>query len=143
MTVVPRVVLDTNVLLDLWVFDDVHARPLRAALEARSIAALRDGASVDELTQVIMRECFKLSTERRFDILRRWDRLACDVPQVRPAPIAVSDPDDQMFLDLAYSAPADCLVTRDKALLRLARRARRDGLLIADPAAALAAIAAR
>ena len=139
----PRLVLDTNVLLDLWVFDDMRARPLRAALEAHRIAALRNGASVDEFTQVILRERFKLSTERRFDILRQWDRIACDVPQVVKAPIVASDPDDQMFLDLAYSAPADCLVTRDKALLRLARRARRDGLLIAEPAAACAAFAAQ
>jgi putative PIN family toxin of toxin-antitoxin system len=139
----PRVVLDTNVLLDLWVFDDVRARPLRDALESRRIAALRNGPSVDEFTQVIVRECFRLSTERRFDILRHWDRLACDVKQVYAAPIAASDPDDQIFLDLAYSAAADCLVTRDKGLLRLSRRARRDGLLIAEPGAACSAFDAR
>ena len=142
MTALPRVVIDTNVLLDLWVFDDVRARPLRAALEEHRACALRHGASVDEFTAVILRERFKLSTERRFEILRHWDRLACDVPQVLPAPILASDPDDQMFLDLAYSAAADCVVTRDKALLRLARRARRDGLRIAEPADALVALAA-
>ncbi len=29
----PRVVVDTNVLLDLWVFDDPAVQPLRAALD--------------------------------------------------------------------------------------------------------------
>ena len=43
-----------------------------------------------------------------------------------------------MFVDLAYSAHADWLITRDKALLKLARRARTAGLAIVEPAAAIA-----
>ena len=30
---VPRLVLDTNVLLDLWLFDDPAVRPLREGIE--------------------------------------------------------------------------------------------------------------
>jgi len=132
----PRVVIDTNVLLDFWVFDDPAARALRAAVESGRVNALRSGDSVDEFTQVIMREKFELATEARFGILRDWDRLATPVERVFAAPLACSDPHDQMFLDLAYSARADWLVTKDKALLKLARRARKDGLLIVPPAAA-------
>ena len=57
----PRVVIDTNVLLDFWVFDDPAARPLRTAVETGRVNALRSGDSVDELTQVIMREKFELA----------------------------------------------------------------------------------
>jgi putative PIN family toxin of toxin-antitoxin system len=138
----PRAVFDTNVLLDFWVFDDPAARPLRTALERGRVAALRSGDSVDEFTQVIMRTRFDLATEARFDILRHWDRLAAPVDRIVPAPLACHDPKDQMFLDLAYTARADWLVTRDKALLRLARRARPDGLRIATPAAACAELEA-
>jgi len=38
-----------------------------------------------------------------------------ELPQCR-------DPDDQKFLTLAAAARADCLVSRDRELLRLARR---------------------
>jgi putative PIN family toxin of toxin-antitoxin system len=131
-------VIDTNVLLDFWVFDDPAARPLRAAVESGQVNALRSGDSVDELTQVIMREKFELATDARFGVLRDWDRLATPVERVFAAPFACSDRDDQKFLDLAYSARADWLVTRDKALLKLARRARRDGLKILLPVAACA-----
>jgi uncharacterized protein len=137
----PRAVIDTNVLLDFWVFDDPAARPLRAALEKGRMNAMRSGDSVDELTQVILREKFVLATEARFGALREWDRLATPVERVFPAPIACSDPHDQKFLDLAYTARADWLVTKDKALLKLARRARRDGLLIVAPATACAELA--
>ena len=129
----PRAVIDTNVLLDFWVFDDPAVRPLRTALEAGRVTVLRSGDSVDEFTQVIMREKFDLATEARFGILRQWDRLATPVERIFGAPVACSDPHDQMFLDLAYSARADWLVTKDKALLKVARRARRDGLLIMAP----------
>ena len=138
----PRAVIDTNVLLDFWVFDDPGARPLRTALEGGRVNALRSGDSVDELTQVIMREKFDLATEARFGILREWDRLATPVERVFAAPLACSDPHDQKFLDLAYTARADWLVTKDKALLKLARRARRDGLLIVAPVAACAELLA-
>jgi putative PIN family toxin of toxin-antitoxin system len=134
----PRAVIDTNVLLDFWVFDDAASRPLRAAVESGQVNALRSGDSVDELTQVIMREKFELATEARFGILRDWDRLATPVERVFAAPFACSDQADQKFLDLAYTARADWLVTRDNALLKLARRARRDGLKILLPAAACA-----
>lgn len=137
----PRAVLDTNVLLDFWVFDAPAARPLRAAFEDGRLVALRSGECVDEFTQVIMRERFDLATEARFAILREWDRRATPVARVFPAPFACSDPHDQKFLDLACTARADWLVTKDKALLKLARRARRDGLLILAPAAASAALA--
>jgi predicted nucleic acid-binding protein len=47
-----------------------------------------------------------------------------------------SDPDDQKFIDLAIAAGAHALVTRDKALLKLARRAaERHGVRICTPAA--------
>ena len=134
----PRAVIDTNVLLDFWVFDDAASRSLRAAVESGQVNALRSGDSVDEFTEVIMREKFELATEARFGILRDWDRLATPIERVFAAPFACSDPDDQKFLDLAYTARADWLVTRDNALLTLARRARRDGLKILLPAAACA-----
>jgi len=137
----PRAVIDTNVLLDFWVFDDAAARPLRAAVESGQVNALRSGDSVDEFTQVILREKFELAAEARFGILRGWDRLATPVDRVFAAPFACSDRHDQKFLDLAYTARADWLVTKDKALLKLARRARRDGLLILAPAAACAELA--
>lgn len=56
-----------------------------------------------------------------------WARHAREVPVPPPlgagARLHCTDPDDQKFIDLAISARAHTLVTRDKALLRLARKA--------------------
>jgi len=134
----PRAVIDTNVLLDFWVFADARAASLRTAVEGGGVSCLRSGPLVDELSDVLGRAVFGVSNDRRCTILRLWDRLAVPVDRVFPAPLACSDPHDQMFLDVAHSAQADWLVTKDKALLRLARRARKFGLWIFEPAAATA-----
>jgi putative PIN family toxin of toxin-antitoxin system len=132
----PRAVIDTNVLLDFWVFDDPSARRLRSALDDGAVVALSSGECVDEFTAVLMREQFDVATEKRFEILRHWDRLAERIDRVHAAPLACTDPHDQKFLDLACTARADWLVTKDKALLRLGKHASRNGLLIITAGAA-------
>ena len=44
-----------------------------------------------------------------------------------------SDPDDQIFIDLAIAQGAQLLLTRDRALLKLARKAQRHGVWVATP----------
>lgn len=131
------IVFDTNVLLDFWVFEDPRALPLRAALEAGRVQAWRSGPCVDELSDVLSRPRFALSNERRCTILRHWDRLARPCDRVGAAPFTCTDPADQKFLDLAHSTHAGWLVTKDRALLKLARRARAGGLQIVEPVAAV------
>jgi putative PIN family toxin of toxin-antitoxin system len=128
-----RAVIDTNVLLDFWVFDDPAARTLRSAIEERRVRVLRSGLLVDELVDVLMRPAFDISTDRRFEILRDWDKFAESVERIDAAPLECSDRSDQKFLDLAFSSGADWLVTKDKALLKLARQAERHGLTILMP----------
>ena len=131
----PSAVIDTNVLLDFWVFEDPGAAPLRAAVEAHRVHVLRSDACVDEFSDVLDRPALKVAATERCEILRHWHALAAPVDRVFTAPFACTDPHDQKFLDLAHTAHAHWLVTKDKALLRLARRARRTGLQIVQPTA--------
>lgn len=130
---VVQAVLDTNVLLDFWVFEDVRAAPLREAVERGSIRALRSADCVDEFSEVLARPKLRVDGAIRCEILRRWHTLAASVEQVFAAPYACADPHDQKFLDLAHTAGAEWLVTKDKALLSLSRRALRCGLRIVEP----------
>lgn len=124
--------IDTNVLLDLWVFADPRARLLRTALEGGEFAAVRSLRCDEELADVLARAELKVAESARQEILSLWHRLAMPA-EPRAAPLTCSDPDDQKFLDLAWSAGAGWLFTRDKALLALAGRARTEGLRIAQP----------
>ena len=139
----PRVVLDTNVLLDLWVFDDPGTRWLAAAIAAGRVAVLRTVAIEAELVDVLGRARFALARERQQAILAAWQASSecAAVPPV--ASVVCSDPDDQKFLDLALHARAALLLTKDRALLKLRRRAATVGLAIVRPDAAVSALLER
>lgn len=128
-----RAVIDTNVLLDFWVFDDPATRALREAIEGGRVTALRCRSLIDELVDVLMRPVFEMSTDRRDEIVRLWNEATEVVESVAPSTLACSDRTDQKFLDLAFSAQADWLVTKDKALLKLRRQAGSRGLAILQP----------
>lgn len=133
---VPRVVLDTNVVLDCWVFDDAAARPLKAALETAALRLMRSTATDAELEDVLVRPRFGLSADARRKLLAHWESHATLVDVDAPAPIRCADPADQKFLDLAFAAHAQVLFTKDKALLATAARARARQLTILEPGAA-------
>lgn len=131
---VPFAVIDTNVLLDCLVFDDPAAAPLWQMIRRAGLVALRSTHTDDEFVDVLRRPVFAARLAVRGStgdaVVAEWQRLARPVSHVFAAPWHCTDPHDQKFLDLAATAGAELLVTKDKALLKLARRARRDGLQI-------------
>jgi len=129
-----RAVLDTNVLLALWLFRDPAVEPLRAAIEAGVLQPVRSRDTDAEFAEVLRRpELFCVATERQARLLDEWQASALPVDTIDPAPWACRDPLDQKFLDLAVSAGANWLITKDRDLLKLARKSRRQGLLIVTP----------
>lgn len=139
-----RLVLDTNVVLDTLVFHDSATRELVAALEARRVQALVCRHTLDELKRVLCYSQFRLTASERQDVLDRYLALGspAELPEgfdrdtlLLPAGFPrCRDVDDEPFLALAYHARADGLVTKDKALLKLRKKARRFGLTILGPA---------
>lgn len=137
-------VLDTNVVLDLLHFNDPAVAPIRHALQAGYAVCCSNAACRDELAHVLSRARFKIPEHEARRILDEYAALAlpCDTAAgaaLPPLP-QCRDPDDQKFLELAQAAKADLLVTKDKALLALAKKAGRLGLHILTPAQAVARI---
>jgi putative PIN family toxin of toxin-antitoxin system len=133
---VPRVVVDTNVVLDCWVFDDPAARSLKAALETAGLRAVRSLETDAELEDVLARPRFGLTEHAQRQLLAQWHACATLVHVTASAPLQCADPADQKFLDLAFAARAQVLFTKDKALLATAARARACDLKILPPVAA-------
>ena len=133
-----RIVLDTNVVLDLFHWANTDAVPIMAALEAGRIECLADERTLDELQRVLTYPQLKLTPAM---IAERWARYGALVQVVAdgeapPLP-RCKDRDDQKFLELAASSRADLLVSKDKALLKLRGRTKL-GFQILKPAAASA-----
>lgn len=126
------VVLDTNILLDIFVFNDERAINLKQAIVDGSIPAIASQKTLLELADVISRPLFKLDDVTQASILEQWQSLAeqHDDSALASAPWKCQDPDDQIFLDLAYQLRPAILISKDNALLHIASRASHEDILI-------------
>lgn len=129
-----RIVLDTNVCLDLFVFRDPRWASLLAALRNRAVEAVTRTDCRTEWLMVLEYKHLPLDPETRPIAAAEFDALiTCISTDEMRARVDVqlpvcSDPDDQKFLELARDTDAQTLITKDKALLKLARRTARAGL---------------
>lgn len=120
-----RLVLDTNVWLDWLVFDDPAIAPIRAMTEAGSASIVIDLACAAELKKVLDYPLQKwtLNAADQAKRMTQCMTLARMVETEHSGGLpACADPDDQKFLQLAAGADAGFLLSKDLALLALARR---------------------
>ena len=119
------VVFDTNVLLDLFIFNDFRALHLKQALIEGKIDALATPATLEEFADVIARPLFSLDQAQQEQIFLQWQGLAraLDDKDLMKSPWACQDSDDQVFLDLAFTAKPCTLISKDNEVLRFANKA--------------------
>jgi putative PIN family toxin of toxin-antitoxin system len=119
------VVLDTNIVLDLFVFRDVATAPLLQALQAGDLDWISTAHMREELQrvlaypQIVPRLAFY--NLQAADVLAAFDRHARIVDAAAKAPVSCSDADDQVFIDLAVAHRA-WLLSKDQAVLSMQKR---------------------
>ncbi|MGN6481755.1 putative toxin-antitoxin system toxin component, PIN family [Luteibacter sp.] len=125
-----RVVLDTNVCLDAFVFCDPRAATLVAAIEAGEVEAVTRDDCRAEWLAVLDYPTLRLDAARRTAAVSRFDALVRVLPPLdcEKKPPRCKDPDDQKFLELAAASRASIVFSRDAEVLRLGRRTKREGL---------------
>ena len=125
----PHLVLDTNVVMDLFHFAAPPLAPLMAAIESGTVVCLANDRTLAELARVTGYPQFRLDDHGRqqlFDAYcSRVTRVGYAIPQGAPKLPQCRDPDDQMFLELALAAHADMLISRDNLVLKLAKARQR------------------
>ena len=126
------VVFDTNVLLDLFVFNDFRALHLKQALIEGKIDGLATPITLEEFSDVITRPLFALNEAQQKQVRLQWYDLArmLDDKHLVKAPWTCQDSDDQVFLDLAYTAKPCFLISKDNAVLRFANQAAKEQVFI-------------
>ena len=126
-------VIDTNIVLDLWLFEDPATIPLRAALQSGAISHLATASMRDELARVLtyphlMKRMAK-SNIQASDVLNRFDEYLLAAEPAAKAACTCKDPDDQKFIDLAV-AHAVPLLSKDKAILCMKKRLLQSGVVL-------------
>ena len=119
------IVIDTNIVLDLFVFADAAAVPLRQALDAGTlgwIATQPRGVGLGRVLaypQIVPRMDFYGRSAA--EVLGHFDRLVRLVDVVPKASATCKDADDQKFIDLAVAHGAR-LLSKDRAVICIKKR---------------------
>ena len=117
-----RLVLDTNIVMDMLHFADRHTHALRMALNNGQMSCFTDSECLAELERVSRYPEFGLDLPARNALIA----TLCDASGVEDYLLPrCRDRDDQKFLVLAARSKADLLITRDKMLLKLVRNKRK------------------
>jgi uncharacterized protein len=139
----PRLVLDTNVVMDLFHFEAPPLAQLAQAVSSGQVICLANDHTLAELERVTGYPQFRLDAAGRDNLLQRY-RVHLTIVPAKPSDADLPrlpkcrDPDDQMFLELAQYAKADLLISRDNLVLKLAKaRQRPCPFAILPPDAAL------
>ena len=119
------IVIDTNIVLDLFVFNDTATLALKQALASNRIEWLTTQPMRDELQRVLSYPKImsrlavtELDTAR---VLQQFDAQARLVEAAPKASVTCRDPDDQKFIDLAVLHKAT-LLSKDRAVLCMKKR---------------------
>lgn len=127
-------VLDTNIALDLFVFQDPATAPLRETLDREAGVWVATAAMREELVRVLAypQIARRLVAQARpaQEVLDAFDRCSRTVPDAPKAAFTCTDADDQKFIDLAAEHRAT-LLSKDDAVLCMARRMERIGVTVA------------
>ena len=115
-------IIDTNVLLDLFVFEDQRANFLQAEINGKKAQMVYCPEMIEEFADVLSRTQFHLSNEKQKEILKHWQNLGTLIRIDEQAPLKCSDPDDQIFIHLAYQLRPAVLVSKDRALIALQKQ---------------------
>ena len=131
---VSTVVIDTNILLDLWVYDDAAVEPLREHLQAGGLRWIATPSMREELRRVLdyphIAARLAARPQKAQVVLDAFDAHAQLQPDAPRAPYVCKDVDDQKFVDLAAAHQA-VLLSKDKAVLTLRNRLARVGVTVA------------
>ena len=127
------VVIDTNIVLDIWVYQDPATPPLLQALKKGELRWLATPPMREELLRVLDYPHIAQRRERdgvsAQDVLAHFDGLAQMQAVAPKAPYVCKDEDDQKFIDLAVAHQA-LLLSKDRHVLRLTNRLARLGVVV-------------
>ena len=135
-----KVVIDTNIVLDLFVFDDPESKQLKSALldglANKQLTWLSTQAMRDELERVLAypkimsrMAFYKVSSD---SVMQQFDKTVTLVESAPKAAWVCKDPDDQKFIDLAVQHQTQ-LFSKDRAVLCMAKRLQSAGVLVHLP----------
>ena len=126
----PVVILDTNVVMDILVFEDAGVAPIHQAIKENRLIPLLHEETFAELVDVLGRSMFKLTPQEVEAKALYWHGLCRFVNGELPSLHYCKDQEDDKFFQFALLTNCPFLVTKDKLVLKARKRAKRDGIAV-------------
>ena len=126
----PVCILDTNIVLDLLLFQDQSVSLLRQYIENGGLQPVGHYETFYELADVITRTQFKLSESEQKEILQKWLEIHLVYPKPLETEPYCKDHDDDKFFNLARAVQASYLFSKDKKVLKARSKAKRFGCVV-------------
>ena len=127
------IILDTNIVLDTFVFSDPTAEPIRQALANNKPDWLATQPMRDELARVLAypKIAARLAHYKPTlnDVLTKFDQHTRLVEVAPKASVTCSDADDQKFIDLAVQHRA-LLLSKDRDVISMKKRLASQGIIV-------------
>ena len=129
----PSAVIDTNAILDWLVFQD-PAAAFGRAIERGALRWVATPAMLLEHRRLFASSSLSAWAPDAARLEAAWGRWAhVDTDAIPDSRLRCTDADDQMFIDLALARGTTWLLTRDRALLKLRKRAASSGVRVLTP----------
>ena len=126
------IVIDTNIVQDLFVFRDPLAQPLALALASQKYKWIATAPMRDELARVLEYPNIVLRLRgaqiSATEVLAQFDDQVQWMDVAPKAHLICRDPDDQKFIDLALAHQA-VLLSKDRLVLCMAKRLLAGGVI--------------
>ena len=125
------IVLDTNIVLDAFLFNDPAAEPVRLGLANKELDWLATQPMRAELARILAYP--KIAARLAFyklnasDVLDKFDQHVRLVDIAPKASMNCSDADDQKFIDLAVKHRA-LILSKDKDVISMRKRLSAQGI---------------
>lgn len=128
-----KLIFDTNAVLDIFVFNNEETLCIWRTVEEKKNESYCSQETILELKLVLSRPVFKLTEKNQQGILETFLSNSKLMTIKKHCACRCKDPEDQKFLDLATNLASSKLITRDKRVLKCARKLRKYSVEIQSP----------
>ena len=130
-----KVVLDTNIWLDLLLFKDINLNYIINAIHQKHLQVYACQKMYDELARVLHYPQFSKYNHDINQCLEQFNNyvIYLATPPNLAIPVKCKDIDDQVFLDFCGLYNINFLISKDKQVLKLAKNMRKLGVKVIPP----------
>lgn len=129
----PAIILDTNVILDIFYFKDPVSLGLWKYIGDNQLKITFSASTLNEAELILRRAVFDLGEDQCLEIEGILAERSLKAEPTETSPCKCKDKEDQKLLDLAVNISPALIVTKDKRVLKCGKKLKARNVMIVEP----------